>query len=62
MYELTTEHSASSYNIPVLVDDDGNPYGPGDVLPDGALAAAWAEAYLSDDPLLDRFLAPLGPR
>lgn len=36
-YRLTTEHAASSYGIPVLVDEEGNAYGPMDVLPDGRL-------------------------
>lgn len=34
-YKLTTEHAASSYNQPVLVDSDNNAYGPMDKLPDG---------------------------
>jgi hypothetical protein len=37
--ELTTEHSASSYGVPVLVLD-GLAYGPGDVLPSGEQAAS----------------------
>jgi excisionase family DNA binding protein len=28
----TTDHSASSYGVPVLVDDEGNAYGPGDLV------------------------------
>jgi len=31
-WRLTTDHSASSYGQPVLVDPDGNAYGPGDIL------------------------------
>jgi len=48
---LTTEHSASSYGQPVLVDTEtGIAYGIGDILPDGRLAAEvyadlGAEAY-----------------
>jgi hypothetical protein len=35
-YILTTEHSASSYGQPVLVDTEtGQAYGTGDILPDG---------------------------
>ena len=30
--KLTTESSASSYGIPVLVDDDGCAYGTGDLV------------------------------
>ena len=30
-WKLTTNHSASSYGQPVLVDPDGNAYGPGDI-------------------------------
>jgi hypothetical protein len=30
---LTTEHSSSSYDQPVFVDDFGNVYGPGDNFP-----------------------------
>jgi hypothetical protein len=30
---LTTEHAASSYGIPVLVDEAGNAYGPDDKMP-----------------------------
>lgn len=30
---LTTDHSASSYGVPALVDSDGNCYGPADVVP-----------------------------
>lgn len=28
---LTTEHSLSSYGLPVLIDEDDNPRGPADV-------------------------------
>ena len=31
-WHLTTEHAASSYDIPVLVDPKGTAYGPGDLL------------------------------
>lgn len=30
-WRLTTDHAASSYGQPVLVDPDGNTYGPGDI-------------------------------
>ncbi len=32
---LSTEHPTSSYGIPVLVDEEGNAYGPADKLPSG---------------------------
>lgn len=32
-YHLTTDHSASSYGMPVLVDETGASYGPEDSLP-----------------------------
>ncbi|MBU4056231.1 MAG: hypothetical protein KKA41_17890 [Proteobacteria bacterium] len=39
-YILTTEHSTSSYGIPVLVDTaTGEAYGRGDILPDGTPAS-----------------------
>jgi len=30
---LTTDHASSSYGVPVLVDLDGNGYGPSDIIP-----------------------------
>ena len=30
-YSMTTDHPASSYGQPVLLDDSGNPHGPADV-------------------------------
>ena len=30
---LTTDHTASSYGIAVLVDEHGNAYGPNDMMP-----------------------------
>jgi hypothetical protein len=46
--ELTTDHAASSYGIPVL-SIDGQAYGPADILPEqfqghGKTAADWAAA------------------
>lgn len=32
-WKLTTDHPSSSYGQPVLVDPQGNPYGPGDITP-----------------------------
>jgi len=43
---LTTDHSSSSYNSPVLVDDSGQAYGPHDVLPCGSRASD----YVADHP------------
>jgi len=34
-YHLTTDHAASSYGQPVLVDNNGNAYGPDDICPTG---------------------------
>lgn len=39
--KLTTDHPASSYGIPVMVDDDGNAYGPRDVVPGTGVEAVW---------------------
>lgn len=61
-YTLTTAHPASAYNLPVLVNDQGRAYGPGDVLPDGLSAADWAVDNLPDDEARRRFLTPLSPR
>jgi len=33
---LTTEHPASSYGQPVLIDEDGEPVGPGDMVSGGS--------------------------
>jgi hypothetical protein len=30
-WRLTTDHAASSYGQPVLIDPDGRAYGPGDI-------------------------------
>ena len=39
-YVLSTEHSASSYGQPVLVDTETREaYGRGDILPEGRLAS-----------------------
>ena len=43
IYTLTTDHAASSYRIPVLVDADGNAYGPSDTLPSGESARSFVE-------------------
>ena len=40
---LSTDHAASSYGIPVLVDVDGKAYGPLDTLPD-TLGLPWLNA------------------
>lgn len=54
---LTTEHSASSYGVPVLLID-GEPYGPGDLTPYGP---ARGLSLMADNPttealdLLDRW-------
>jgi hypothetical protein len=33
VYSLTNEHPASHYGIPVVVNQNGNAYGPADILP-----------------------------
>jgi len=50
-YILTTEHAASSYGQPVLVDTEtGQAYGRADILPDGTPAAAkYKELRQQDD-------------
>jgi hypothetical protein len=63
--ELTTDHAASSYGVPVLVVD-GVAYGSGDTLPTrfaGASKAAYAVQasvnfgrVASGDPMVNRFL------
>ena len=45
-YTLTTDHATSSYGIPVLVDDEGNAYGPFDTLPSGECAAEWVARWM----------------
>lgn len=48
--ELTTDHAASSYGIPVLVTG-GDAHGPEDTLPSGILAGDLVADWLSgDDP------------
>jgi len=39
-FALTTDHAASSYGVPVLVDAAGNAFGTMDVVPGLALSAA----------------------
>jgi len=53
---LTTDHAASSYGLPVLVQNR-MAYGPADRLPSGQRAADWARENLKDDPLLSAFLS-----
>jgi hypothetical protein len=54
-YELTTEHSSSSYGVPVLVID-GIAYGAMDKLPNGEIAFYFVQN--TEDPLKDKFLKP----
>lgn len=53
-YRITCNHAASSYGIPVLVDADGRPYGPADVLPGGEMAASITRAARD---FIERFCA-----
>ena len=56
-WELSTDHAASSYGQPVLVNlDTGDAYGPGDILqypPDGYMTAADAVRRLATTVQLD---------
>ena len=47
VYRLTTDHSASSYGIPVLVDEQGEAYGACDRLPSGETAGELVDAALA---------------
>ncbi|MBA7629774.1 hypothetical protein ES703_37278 [subsurface metagenome] len=60
-YILTTEHAASSYNQPVLVDTETNiAYGTADVLPDGTPAMQLYEKLSqSEDPKMSPHKAAL---
>ena len=44
-FRVTTDHAASSYGIPVLVDADGIAYGPGDIQ-DGTVQAHGPQAEM----------------
>ena len=49
-YCLTTEHAASSYGVPVLVDEDGIAYGPADIVTTlAAVPARWEPDWFGDD-------------
>ncbi len=52
-YELTTEHSQSSYGVPVLVID-GVAYGAMDKLPNGEIAFYFVQKL--ENPLTKKFL------
>ncbi|MFW6113348.1 MAG: hypothetical protein ACOC78_00290 [Actinomycetota bacterium] len=55
-YTLSTEHSASSYGIPVLMDTKtGEVYGRGDTLPDGRRALE-VFAEIENRPTIDGIL------
>jgi hypothetical protein len=58
-FELTCQHAASSWGIPVLVDrSTGEVYGPHDVLPGGESAANLVRRlWGDDDPDVRKFLA-----
>lgn len=60
---LTTQHAASSYNIPVLVRDDGQVFGPGDIV-SVCTVAEWIRASsqwtgAADEPWSDEVRAAL---
>jgi len=54
VFVLTCEHPMSSYNIPVLVDQEkGTVYGPGDSMPWGESAARFVQRVWVDDEVED---------
>jgi len=56
--KLTTEHPSSSYQIPVLVDDDGNAYGGYDMTPLGVIGAAYVmDNFDANDPMSKKYLS-----
>ena len=56
--KLTTEHPASSYGIPVLVDDENNAYGGYDITPEGMIGAAYVMAnFDANDALVKKYLS-----
>jgi hypothetical protein len=54
VYRLTTDHSASSYGVPVLVGEDGEAYGVCDYLPSGETAGELVDTAMA---LIERFFA-----
>lgn len=52
-YELTTNHAASSYGVPVMVIE-GKAYGALDTLPNGEIAFYFAQKQ--EDALKEKFL------
>ena len=54
VYRLTCDHAASSYGIPVLVDEDGEAYGVCDHLPSGESAGELVDTAAT---LIERFFA-----
>lgn len=53
---LTTDHPASNYGIPVMVDAYGTAYGPRDVIPGTGVEAVWL-ANGFDPEMERRFIA-----
>jgi hypothetical protein len=58
---LTTNHAASSYGIPVLIDENKNAFGPADTLPTGELARDFVARKIRavGEELRDESLDPL---
>jgi len=54
VYRLTTNHSASSYGIPVLVGESGDAYGVCDHLPTGETGGELVDTAMA---LAERFFA-----
>lgn len=66
-FDLSTEHAASSYGIPVIVAKDGTAYGIGDILPSDFghdnpathVAAASMLRGERQNPLVEAFLSQI---
>lgn len=59
VYTLTTDHPASSYGIPVLVDEAGRAYGQHDVIADHwarDLVEHFRPQMTGDDRVVERFI------
>lgn len=56
LVRLTTDHPASHYGVPILVDGDGNSYGPKDVLGEQTCGVWTAGMFVSHMSLFGDFL------
>lgn len=46
-FTLTANHAASSYGIPVLVDEEGSAFGPSDIIATGETAKAFVQRWMA---------------